>query len=530
MDVKIAPDWKELLAPEFEKPYFAALTQFVRQEYATHRIYPRGSNIFRAFDKCPFDKLKVVIIGQDPYHGPGQANGLCFSVGDGVPFPPSLQNIFKEVYDDTGTPIPPTGNLDRWAEQGVLLLNAVLTVRAHEAASHAGHGWETFTDAVVRAIAQRKQGIVYMLWAATHRKKGPSPTRSATAYSRPCIPRRCRSTAGSSAAAISRAPTNTSAAWGRNPSCGKSGIAPRPQTETMTTKEIRTDSLRAWLLAARPKTLTGAAVPVMLGCGLAAADGGFVLLPAVLCLAFALLMQIDANLINDLWDYLKGSDGEDRLGPERACAQGWITPKSMRRGIAATTLAACAAGCGLIAYGGWWLIAVGAACVLFAFLYTAGPYPLAYHGWGDMLVLLFFGFVPVGCTYYVLCGGWTWQVAVVAAACGLVIDTLLMVNNYRDREQDARSGKRTLVVRLGERAGQRLYLLSGFAAAALCLGLWGDGRTWAALLPLLYLPPHVAAWRRMIRIGRGRELNAVLGATSRNILLFGLLLTLGLLL
>ena len=157
-------------------------------------------------------------------------------------------------------------------------------------------------------------------------------------------------------------------------------------------------------------------------------------------------------------------------------------------------------------------------------------YPLAYHGWGDMLVLLFFGFVPVGCTYYVLCGGWTWQVAVVAAACGLVIDTLLMVNNYRDREQDARSGKRTLVVRLGERAGQRLYLLSGFAAAALCLGLWGDGRTWAALLPLLYLPPHVAAWRRMVRIGRGRELNAVLGATSRNILLFGLLLTLGLLL
>ena len=157
MDVKIAPDWKELLAPEFEKPYFAALTQFVRQEYATHRIYPRGSNIFRAFDKCPFDKLKVVIIGQDPYHGPGQANGLCFSVGDGVPFPPSLQNIFKEVSDDTGTPIPPTGNLDRWAEQGVLLLNAVLTVRAHEAASHAGHGWETFTDAVVRAIAQRKQ-------------------------------------------------------------------------------------------------------------------------------------------------------------------------------------------------------------------------------------------------------------------------------------------------------------------------------------------------------------------------------------
>lgn len=163
MDVKIASDWKEILSEEFEKPYFRELTDFVRQEYASRRIFPRGSNIFRAFDKCPFDKLKVVIIGQDPYHGEGQANGLCFSVADGVPFPPSLQNIFQEVADDTGSPIPTSGNLDRWAEQGVLLLNAVLTVRAHEAASHAGHGWETFTDAVVRAIAQRKQGIVYML-------------------------------------------------------------------------------------------------------------------------------------------------------------------------------------------------------------------------------------------------------------------------------------------------------------------------------------------------------------------------------
>ena len=152
MDVKIAADWKELLAPEFEKPYFRELTDFVRQEYAARRVYPRGSNIFRAFDKCPFERLKVVVIGQDPYHGPGQANGLCFSVGDGVPFPPSLQNIFKEVSDDTGTAVPPSGNLDRWAEQGVLLLNAVLTVRAHEAASHAGHGWETFTDAVVRVL------------------------------------------------------------------------------------------------------------------------------------------------------------------------------------------------------------------------------------------------------------------------------------------------------------------------------------------------------------------------------------------
>lgn len=172
MEVKIAQDWKDILAPEFEKPYFEELTQFVRDEYAAHRVYPRGSNIFRAFDKCPFDKLKVVIIGQDPYHGPGQAHGLCFSVADGVPFPPSLQNIFKEVHADTGADIPLSGNLDRWAEQGVLLLNAVLTVREHEAASHAGHGWETFTDAVVRAVAERKQGVVYMLWGSYAQRKG----------------------------------------------------------------------------------------------------------------------------------------------------------------------------------------------------------------------------------------------------------------------------------------------------------------------------------------------------------------------
>ena len=172
MEVKIASDWKALLQEEFEKPYFEELIRFVKEEYATRRIYPRGSNIFRAFDKCPVDKLKVVIIGQDPYHGPGQAHGLCFSVADGVPHPPSLQNIFKEVAADIGTPIPASGNLDRWAEQGVLLLNAVLTVREHEAASHAGRGWEQFTDAVVRAINEHKQGVVYLLWGSYAQKKG----------------------------------------------------------------------------------------------------------------------------------------------------------------------------------------------------------------------------------------------------------------------------------------------------------------------------------------------------------------------
>ena len=171
-EVRIAEDWKAIIGEEFSKPYFEELISFVKQEYATSQVFPAGRNIFRAFDKCPFDKVKVVIIGQDPYHGDGQANGLCFSVNEGVPFPPSLKNIFKEVHDDVGTQIPTSGELDRWAEQGVLLLNSVLTVKAHNAASHAGRGWEIFTDAVVRAIAERREGVVYMLWGSYAQRKG----------------------------------------------------------------------------------------------------------------------------------------------------------------------------------------------------------------------------------------------------------------------------------------------------------------------------------------------------------------------
>ena len=171
-EVRIAEDWKAVIGGEFSKPYFEELISFVKQEYATSQVFPAGRNIFRAFDKCPFDKVKVVIIGQDPYHGDGQANGLCFSVDDGVDFPPSLRNIFKEVAEDMGKPVPLSGNLDRWAEQGVLMLNSVLTVRAHEAASHAGRGWEKFTDAVVRSIAEHKSGVVYMLWGSYAQRKG----------------------------------------------------------------------------------------------------------------------------------------------------------------------------------------------------------------------------------------------------------------------------------------------------------------------------------------------------------------------
>ena len=174
MDVKMEPSWKTRLAGEFEKDYFVKLTDFVRQEYLQATVYPSGPNIFNAFAHCPFDRVKVVIIGQDPYHEPGQAHGLCFSVQDGTPFPPSLQNIFKEITDDLGRPRPTSGDLTRWADQGVLLLNATLTVRAHRAGSHQGHGWETFTDAVIRCLNAERQHLVYMLWGAYAQKKGAS--------------------------------------------------------------------------------------------------------------------------------------------------------------------------------------------------------------------------------------------------------------------------------------------------------------------------------------------------------------------
>jgi uracil-DNA glycosylase len=172
MDVKIEPTWKAKLSPEFDKEYFIKLTQFIREEYSTHRIYPAGKDIFRAFDRCPFDKVKVVIIGQDPYHGHGQANGLCFSVNKGIPMPPSLINIFKEIKDDLGKDIPPDGALDRWADQGVLLLNATLTVRANLAGSHQNRGWEKFTDAAISSLVEARENLVFLLWGSYAQKKG----------------------------------------------------------------------------------------------------------------------------------------------------------------------------------------------------------------------------------------------------------------------------------------------------------------------------------------------------------------------
>jgi uracil-DNA glycosylase len=172
MDVKIEESWKKRLDTEFERPYFSNLVSFVKSEYQDHLIFPKGKEIFNAFHHCPFENTKVVILGQDPYHGPGQAHGLSFSVREGIPFPPSLLNIFKELNRDLGLPIPSNGNLSRWADQGVLLLNATLTVRAHQAGSHQNKGWEEFTDAVIQKIAVEKKHIVFMLWGAYAQKKG----------------------------------------------------------------------------------------------------------------------------------------------------------------------------------------------------------------------------------------------------------------------------------------------------------------------------------------------------------------------
>ena len=172
MNVRIEDSWKQALAAQWSQPYFFSLTEFVRNRYRTATVYPPAGRIFAAFDACPFDRVKVVILGQDPYHGPGQANGLCFSVNPGIELPPSLVNIFKEVASDLSRPMPVDGNLERWAQQGVLLLNATLTVDAHHAGSHQGKGWEEFTDAAVRALAEQREGLVFMLWGSYAIRKG----------------------------------------------------------------------------------------------------------------------------------------------------------------------------------------------------------------------------------------------------------------------------------------------------------------------------------------------------------------------
>lgn len=275
------------------------------------------------------------------------------------------------------------------------------------------------------------------------------------------------------------------------------------------------------MLASRPKTLSGAVMPVLIGGALALKQmgGEFSVVPFVLCVLFALIMQIDANFINDYYDFKKGSDREDRLGPERACAQGWITLPSMLRGIILTTVVACAVGMPLIFYGGWWMVLVGVLCVVSCALYTL---LLSYHGLGDVLVLLFFGIVPVVFTYWCIVGlenlYMLTDAIILGVGMGLATDCLLMVNNYRDVNQDALSGKRTFVVRFGVRAGELAYLLLGILAV---VAVTVVTRLWA-LLMLPYMILHILTYRDLLKLD-GRELNMVLGLTARNILAFGIL-------
>ena len=295
---------------------------------------------------------------------------------------------------------------------------------------------------------------------------------------------------------------------------------------------VKVNSLKAWILAARPKTLTGAAVPVMIGIACAVAMYGWCgirVVPAVLCMLFALIMQVDANFINDYFDFMKGTDDEQRLGPKRACAQGWITASAMRSGLFVTTLLACIVGLPLVYYGGWEMIMVGLACVVFCCLYTIS---FSYIGLGDLLVLVFFGIVPVCMTYWLTAPPTAltsipFAVVLMSIACGLIIDTLLVVNNYRDIENDRRARKLTLIVRIGERGGLVLYLMLGLVGTILAIvGVvlldWHDGQ-WTQSLLIIYTPFHTWAFNEMRYIRKGAELNRVLGMTARNMFIFGLL-------
>lgn len=318
---------------------------------------------------------------------------------------------------------------------------------------------------------------------------------------------------------------------------------------------VKTNSLKAWFLAARPKTLTAAAVPVLLGIALAVlhtspmglgngfiyenGDGlsagspcwisGIRWIPALLCLLFAWVMQIDSNFVNDYFDFKHGNDDETRLGPKRACAEGWITLPAMKRGILLTTLLGCAIGLPLVLFGGWEMVIVGICCVIFCFLYTTC---LSYLGLGDLLVLVFFGIVPVCCTYYLvvpeLYQGVTKEVALASIACGLVVDTLLIVNNYRDYDNDQKAGKKTLVVHIGKRNAELLYLWLGIVAILIMIGInIYDALTYSTatyMIPLygVYIALHSLTYRKMKKIGEGRELNQVLGMTARNIFVFGI--------
>ncbi len=293
---------------------------------------------------------------------------------------------------------------------------------------------------------------------------------------------------------------------------------------------MNSSQLKYWLLASRPKTLPASVVPVLVGSALAYYAGSFKWIPAIICFLFALIAQIVSNFFNDYFDFKNGSDLSDRVGPDRAVSKGWIEPKAMLRASVALISLACLLGCGLIYYAGWEILWVGIAVSIGAFAYSAGPYPLASNGWGDVCVVLFYGIIPVGFTYYVQTLDWTTPLTICGLAIGFVTTNILVANNFRDREQDKRAGKNTTIVLFGPVFGKWFYLINGIIAVGICLFFFRYNLKYAAIFPILYLIPHVLTWKEMCRIGKGKELNKILGRSSINTIIFGLLLIAGILL
>lgn len=282
--------------------------------------------------------------------------------------------------------------------------------------------------------------------------------------------------------------------------------------------------LKAWLEAARPKTLPASFSPVLVGCALAYRDGSFRFGPAFLCLLVAVLAQIASNFANDYFDFKKGADGAGRVGPERAVASGWITPRAMLRGTFVTLGFACLCGCGLLFYAGWELVWVGIAIAVCVLAYSAGPYPLAYHGLGDVCVLLFYGVIPVCFTYYVQVLSFSLLSFLLSLAVGLLSVNILIVNNYRDYEQDKAASKRTTIVCFGRSFGRIVYLLNGLVAIGITLPLLLNLDWWTDLAFGAFGVLFIATWLEM-KHREGTELNKTLGHTARNVFIFSLLLT-----
>lgn len=292
--------------------------------------------------------------------------------------------------------------------------------------------------------------------------------------------------------------------------------------------EKKKSLLKSWVEAARPKTLPASLSPVLLACVLAWCEGAFRWIPAVLCFGVALLAQIASNFANDYFDFKKGADKDDRLGPERAVAQGWISPKAMLRATFLTLGLACVCGCMLLFFAGWELIPVGVAIALCVLAYSAGPFPLAYNGLGDVCVVLFYGIIPVCFTYYVQASSFSLLSFILSISLGLLSTNILVVNNYRDYVQDKAARKRTTVVLFGRGFARAFYLVNGIVAFLLAIPLLFEAPIWLIVLFAAFFTLFITTWRELYRF-EGRELNKTLAHTARNVFLFTLLLSLSLL-